>query len=334
MRLFTRSPGPIMVPDMDLPWAAGALFNPGAWYEDGVVHLLFRAIPGGHRRYRLETPAHAEAAYGFEPYISSIGYASSTDGVHFVKRSTPLISPDSPFDCFGAEDARVTRIDDTCFITYTALSRPAFAPDSVWHIGLASTTDFVTVTKHGSVGPKVPSKDTVMFPRRIGGRICMLHRIVPDIQLMTFEDLDELRNPSEASWARHVDSLPDHVVMRPQSAWEATKIGAGPTPIETPEGWLLIYHGVDANHVYRVGMALLDLDDPRRVIARTINPVMEPEESYELVGDVNNVVFPQGAVVMDGTLHLYYGAADRVIGHATAPVSDLLDHLKTGSHHS
>lgn len=321
-----------MEPDVDLPWAAGAIFNPGAWLEGGVVHLLFRAIPGGHKRIQLDTPG--KATYGYEPYISSIGYASSRDGVHFERRSEPLISPDSPFDCFGAEDARVTRIDDTCFITYTALSRPAFAPDCVWHIGLASTKDFLSVVKYGAIGPPVPSKDTVIFPRRIGGRVCMLHRIVPDIQLITFDGLDQLISPSGSVWEQHLATLADHVVMKPERGWEATKIGAGPTPIETGDGWLLIYHAVDEQHVYRVGMALLDLDDPRRVIARTSEPVMEPEEPYERMGDVNNVVFPQGAVVLDDLLHLYYGAADRVIGHATAPLADLLNHLKHGTGHS
>lgn len=316
-----------MEPDVDLPWAAGAIFNPGAWQEDGVVHLLFRAIPGGHKRYRLATPDSEPARYGFEPYVSSVGYASSTDGLHFIRRPTPLILPDTEIDAFGAEDARVTRIDDTFLITYTALSRAAFDPDCVWHIGLATTKDFVTVTKHGAIGPPVPSKDTAIFPRRIGGRICMLHRIVPDIQLITFDDMEQLMAPPSSLWRAHLDTLSEHVVMGPKADWESQKIGAGPTPIETDEGWLLIYHGVDDRSVYRVGLALLDLDDPRRVIARSNRPVMEPEEDYELIGDVNNVVFPQGAVVLDGTLHMYYGAADRVIGHATSKISDLVDHL-------
>jgi predicted GH43/DUF377 family glycosyl hydrolase len=329
--LFTRTPDPIIVPSMDLPWAAGAVFNPGAWRDGDVVHLLFRAIPGGHRRILLDGPGTGETAFGFDPYVSAIGYASSTDGVRFECRSVPFISPDTPIDHFGAEDARVSKIDDTYFITYTALSEPAFGPKRAWHIGLATTEDFIGLRKHGAIGPPVASKDTVIFPRRIRGRIVMLHRIIPDIQLISFDDVCQLMSPSESVWRSHLDTLPEHVVMRPRVGWESKKIGAGPTPIETEEGWLLIYHGVDEHYVYRVGLALLDLDDPQRVISRTMTPVMEPETDYECVGDVNNVVFPQGAVVIDGTLHLYYGAADRVIGHATAPLSGLVDHLRSGA---
>jgi predicted GH43/DUF377 family glycosyl hydrolase len=116
--------------------------------------------------------------------------------------------------------------------------------------------------------------------------------------------------------------------MRPEAEWESKKIGAGPTPIETDDGWLLIYHGVDDNHVYRAGLALLDLDDPSKVIARTPHPVLEPESDFERFGDVNNVVFPEGAVVLGDTLHVYYGAADRVIGHAAAPMSAVLALLR------
>ena len=159
----------------------------------------------------------------------------------------------------------------------------------------------------------------------------MLHRLLPDIQLVTFESRDELENPPASLWDGHVATLDEHVVMRSEFWWEAEKVGAGPTPIETPEGWLLIYHGVDDQHRYRVGLALLDLEDPKRVIARTSEPVMEPETEYELYGDVNNVVFAEGAVVIDGVLYLYYGGADKVVGLATAPMKDVIDVVKSYS---
>ena len=152
----------------------------------------------------------------------------------------------------------------------------------------------------------------------------MLHRIFPNIQIAWFDGIEELCRPPDDYWSNYLPSLEDHVVMRREFDWEEKKIGAGPTPIETDEGWLLIYHGVDRNHVYRAGLALLDLDDPTRVIARSSQPIFEPETDYELIGDVNNVVFPEGAVVIDDVLHMYYGAADKVIGLATANVSDVL----------
>jgi predicted GH43/DUF377 family glycosyl hydrolase len=112
--------------------------------------------------------------------------------------------------------------------------------------------------------------------------------------------------------------------MRPKYEWEAKKIGAGPPPIMTEAGWLLIYHGVDANHVYRAGVALLDLEDPSKVIARSPYPILEPEEEYERIGDVPNVVFPEGTVAQDGTLYVYYGGADKCCCLATAPLLDLV----------
>jgi predicted GH43/DUF377 family glycosyl hydrolase len=113
--------------------------------------------------------------------------------------------------------------------------------------------------------------------------------------------------------------------MRPRFEWEAEKIGGGCPPIKTPAGWLVIYHAKDAAAVYRAGVAMLDLENPARVIARAPSPILEPEMEYERVGDVNNVVFPQGAVVRNGTLYVYYGAADKVCCLATAPLDDLVD---------
>src|SRR5690606_13198280 len=140
---------------------------------------------------------------------------------------------------------------------------------------------------------------------KVNGRIAMLHRIVPSIQLVFFEDVDELRNPPSRLWHQHMRELDAHAILHPQEEWEARKIGAGAPPVRTDAGWLLLYHGVDQQHVYRAGLALLDLEDPRRVLARTRRPVLEPEHEFERVGDVNNVVFPEGAVVIDGLLHVY-----------------------------
>ena len=325
--LFAKSPTPVLAPVPDFPWASGALFNPGAWVEGGRVHLLFRAVPAGYARVEFEAGTY-EGDFGFDDYVSYIGYASSTDGVHFVCRPEPFIRPDEPFDRFGVEDPRITKLDGRFYITYTALSAPAFGTEDGVRIALASTDEFDTAVKHGVIGPPMRDKDAVLFPRRIGGRIAMLHRIAPDIQLVWFDSIDEFYDPPAALWRHHLHTLDEHVILRPARTWEAKKIGAGPPPIETDEGWLLVYHGVDRDHVYRAGLALLDLDDPRHVIARTQRPIMEPTFDFERVGDVDNVVFPSGAVVLDGSLHLYYGAADRVIGHAEAPMRDVLDLLR------
>jgi len=326
MDLFTRHESPVLIPRADVDWASGAVFNPGAWYADGIVHMLFRAVPGGYQEIMVVDEGDTDPRRGFDDYISYIGYASSRDGKTFAWNNEPLINPGESFDRFGAEDPRISRIGDLYLITYTALSRPAFEAyeKNGIRIGLATTTDFRSVTRHGVIGPPERDKDAVIFPRLFNGRAAMLHRVFPNIQIAWFDGLEELCGPPDDYWDNHLATLDDHVIMRREADWEEKKIGAGPTPIETEEGWLLIYHGVDRNHVYRAGLALLDLDDPTRVIARTAKPVFEPETDYELIGDVDNVVFPEGAVVIDGTLHMYYGAADKVIGLATADLSDVL----------
>lgn len=334
MSLFQKASQPILTPQAAPSWASGAVFNPGAWYDEArnAVHLLFRAVPAGYRRVEWEATAPGEPDHGFDDYVSYIGYARSTDGHRFDVAPEPFLKPDQPFSKYGVEDPRISCLDGEFLVTFTALSHPAFGEEDGVRIGLAGTRDFEGVERQRVIGPAMRDKDAVIFPRRVGGKIAMLHRIVPDIQIAYFDDVEHLFDPAPEYWQRHLESLDDHVLMRPEAPWERMKIGAGPTPIETKEGWLLIYHGVDEHYVYRAGLALLDLDDPRRVIARTAHPVMEPSLPFELEGDVNNVVFPEGAVVMDGTLHMYYGAADRVIGHATASLADVLDVLTTPAH--
>ncbi|HDQ00527.1 MAG TPA: glycosidase, partial [bacterium] len=130
-------------------------------------------------------------------------------------------------------------------------------------------------------------------------------------------------------WQKYLSRLEEFTVLRPKFDWESKKIGGGPPPIKTAKGWLLIYHGVDDNLVYRAGAALLDLDNPQKVIARSPVPILEPEREYELTGDVPNVVFPEGTAVFDDTLYVYYGGADKVIGLATINLPEFIDELTT-----
>jgi beta-1,2-mannobiose phosphorylase / 1,2-beta-oligomannan phosphorylase len=323
-----KSKVPVLSPREDLKWASGAVFNPGAWYDNGTVHMLFRCIAKGYKSIELKNSQPGEPDTGFDDtYVSTIGYASGSDGVHFTWNDKPFIGPDEPFNIFGAEDPRISKIDDMYLITYTALHRPAFDPVDGVRIALATTRDFRTIESNTLVGPPHRDKDAVIFPERINGKIVMLHRIVPDIQIMYFDSLEQLIHPPAGLWDEHMRSLDNHVVLSSEFEWEEKKVGAGPTPVKTAAGWLLIYHGVDRNHVYRMGVALLDHEDPRIVIARANVPVLEPELEFELHGDVPNVVFPEGAVVIDGILHVYYGAADLVVGHAKIPLDDLLEWL-------
>lgn len=328
--LFKKTDKPVLSPREDVEWASGAVFNPGTWYEDGKIHLLFRAIPAGYKKTKLKERAPGEPEFGFDDsYVSYIGYAVSTDGINFEWAPEPFIKPGSAvFNKHGAEDPRICKIGDEFLITYTALQRPAFDPVDGVRIGLASTQDFKNIDHHSIVGPpNKRDKDAVIFPRSINGKIGMIHRITPNMQLIWFDSLDELYAPSPEKWSDHLASLDEHVLMKPAFEWESLKIGAGPTPVETEHGWLIIYHGVSQNHEYRMGLALLDLEDPTKIIARAPEYVLSPELDFEKTGDVPNVVFPEGAVIIDDILHVYYGAADLVIGHAYAPLNDVLNYL-------
>ena len=323
MTLFQRAPAPILAPQPDVPWASGAVFNPGASLDpDGTLRLVARGVPAGYRPAAVESPDATEGDMLYADYVSHLGLAVRQPDGAFLLDGEPLLSPHAGYNRFGVEDARVTRLDDCIYLTYTVLSEPAHCADRGVGIGLASTTDWRHVERHGRIGPAVRDKDAALFPRLVGGRIAMCHRVVPDIQVAFFEDEAQLRQPGAAYWERHLAHLDEHVLMRPEAPWEGKKIGIGPPPIWTDAGWLVVYHGADADHVYRAGLALLDED--LRVMARTQHPVLEPMHDWERKGDVPNVVFPQGAVVEDGVLRLFYGAADTRVGEAWAPLSDVL----------
>ena len=320
MKLQRYTHNPILKPDTARKWESGAVFNCGATLsEDDRVYLLYRAVSAGYTR-KLD-------GGGYDNYVSCIGCAVSQDGINFVRFEQPVIQPTEEWERYGCEDPRITMLEmdgrPLYLITYTALSAPAFSGRGD-RVALASTEDFRTFHKHGVIIPDLNDKDAVIFPELIQGKIAMLHRVAPNIQIVYFENLEQLLNPDEEFWSECRASLEESTVMRPKYEWEAKKIGAGPPPIRSDAGWLLIYHGVDANHVYRAGVALLDLEEPSRVIARSPYPILEPEEEYERVGDVPNVVFPEGAIVRDETLYVYYGAADRVIAVATCRMADMM----------
>ena len=323
MKLERYKHNPILVANSDRSWESGAVFNCSAAVgEHGLVYLLYRAIPKGYTR--------SPSGTGYENYISSLGCATSEDGIHFTRFEHPVVEPSDNYDHFGCEDPRVTRLEikgsDLYLITYTALSAPAFTGHGN-RVALASTKDFYIFHKHGPVIPDLESKDAVIFPELIDGKIAMLHRVVPNIQIVYFRDWKQLINPDEGFWNKYTACLEEFTVMRPKYGWEERKIGAGPPPVSTESGWLLFYHGVDAGRVYRVGAALLDKKEPSRVIARLPHPILEPEQEYETLGDVNNVVFPEGAVVLDSILYIYYGGADKCCCLATARLDDFLDYL-------
>jgi predicted GH43/DUF377 family glycosyl hydrolase len=271
--------------------------------KDHKFHLFYRAV----------------AANG----ISSIGHAIASTDMKMAERSeNPVLAPREEWEELGCEDARITQIHDAFHALYTAYSRRG--P----RIALASSADLNDFTKIGLIGPDMADKDAVLFPETINGSIAMIHRIDPSMQIAYFEDsqFDKLADESFRSqyWAEHLRNLDAHEIMSPRESWEKKKIGVGPPPIRTAEGWLIVYHGVDDNYVYRAGVALADIDDPQKILARSRTPILEPTAPYEKYGLVPEVVFPEAAIVLDGDLYVFYGAADTVSCVATAHLDELL----------
>lgn len=304
--IFTRHPAnPILTAD-SLPYRANSVFNPGAGRVGGDTVLLVRV----------------EDLRG----ISHLIAARSADGVTDWRfDAQPLIAPDPerhPEEIWGCEDARLTWLPelDQWAIAYTAFSRRGPL------VSLALSRDLTSVTRIGPVTPP-EDKDAALFPRRIGGRWAMIHRPSP---LRGFAHIWISYSPDLRHWGDH-DLL---LEARDGAWWDAGKIGLGPPPLETPDGWLLCYHGVHmtaSGPIYRVGLALLDLDEPRRVLRRTDEWVLAPTAPYERSGDVNKVVFPTGWV-LDATtdrLAIYYGAGDSVIALLTVKLGDVLAMMRT-----
>ena len=303
-QLFVRYPDNPIITVAQLPYRANAVFNPGAALVDGEVVLLLRV----------------EDLRG----ISSLHVARSTDGVSAWRfDEQPLLAPDPdlPEEVWGCEDPRLTYLPEReeWAIAYTAYSNRGPL------VSLAVTKDFREVRRLGPVMPP-EDKDAALLPNRIDGRWAMIHRPSP---LRGSANIWISYSPDLRHWG-------DHTLLmeaRDGAWWDAGKIGLGTPPLETSEGWLITYHGAHvtaSGPIYRVGLALLDLEDPCVVLRRTEEWVMGPTAPFERVGDVNKVVFPNGWVHDEASdrLSLYYGAADTVVAVAFAPLKDVLDHLR------
>ncbi len=296
VKLRRISKKPILTPKKEHDWEAGAVFNCAAIYDNGLVHMIYRA-----------TDIDSGGAEG--KFISRLGYAVSKDGVDFNRLEKPVMSNDTEQEKRGCEDPRIVKIEDTFYMMYTGYG-DRFPGD--YRICLASSKNLIDWKRHGVVLNE-PNKDASLFPEKINGKYVMFHRREPDVWIAFSEDL---RN-----WDGH------RVVMTPipDSDWEHNKIGIAGPPIKTDEGWVLIYHGTTRRGRYSLGIALLDLDNPSRVLARQKEPILEPELDWEINGCVPNVVFSCGQAVLNDRVIVYYGGADTVIGAAEVDRDELLD---------
>jgi predicted GH43/DUF377 family glycosyl hydrolase len=302
--LFVRfGRNPILVA-ADFPKMVNAVFNAGATEFEGQTLLLVRVeMRSGLSHFAVATSVDGRTGWTIEP----------------GRGLTPEL--DTFEEHWGIEDPRITQIGDEFLIVYTGFS--AGGP----LVCLAVTRDFRNFERRGVImSPE--DKDAALFPKMFDGRWGLIHRPVPATNLGAHVWL---------SWSPDLRHWGDAAVLIPARRggwWDANKVGIGPPPLLTDEGWLVCYHGVKttaSGSIYRLGLALLDRDHPELMIARGNEWIFGPHADYERQGDVPDVVFPCGWILRDDgdTVDMYYGAADSVICLATASLTDLLDHLRT-----
>lgn len=344
--VFTRFEGnPLITPRDVLPsredFEVIGTFNAGVTTYNGDVILLLRVaerplqseadyilypvvtqgaqivVRGASRhngRYDVSDPRMIRDRHTGETYLTSISHlrlARSGDGRHFTVDARPWLAAEPPYENFGVEDARITRIGDTYYVNYSAVSSLGIST------GLVSTPDFTHIERRGIIFPP-SNRDVTIFPEKVKGQYVCYHRPMPspfgglNIWMATSPDL--------LLWGGH------KLVLQTQpGGWEAGRVGGGAPPLRTEHGWLSIYHAADHQQRYCLGAFLTALDDPARIIRRSLQPVLLPAAPYEIAGFFGNVVFTCGARLEQGNLTLYYGAADEVLAVAEARLSDVLD---------
>lgn len=251
-------------------------------------------------------------------YLTTLSYlrlVCSDDDVHFHEDPAyPPIFGESALESFGIEDCRVATMEDGFFLTYTMVSPVAVG------VGLIVTKDFKTYQRKGMIFPP-HNKDCAIFEEKINGKYYALHRpSSPELGgnfIWLAESFDRIH------WGNHTC-----IAVIRENSWDSARVGAGGAPIKTGEGWLEIYHGANARHRYCLGALLLDLNDPSRVLARSVEPIMEPTAEYEKTGFFGSVIFTNGYYLENDTIKIFYGASDEVICGAEFSISEILNSLK------
>lgn len=330
----------VLLEKTELGFENEGVLNPAVIQEGDIIHLYYRAVSKGN--------------------YSTIGYCRLKGPLTVEKRlDSPVLFPQFDYESKGMEDPRIVKIDDLYYLTYTAY-------DGINALGaLAVSKDGKQFEKLGLIVPRINydefsrlagakgiinekylrynqqrhvteepgkkmflwDKNVIFFPRRIGGKLFFLHRVRPDIQIVSVNELSEL---TSEFWQHYFLHLDQSIVLSSKYKHEVSYIGGGCPPVETPQGWLLIYHAVYdtiGGYVYTACAALLELDNPQQEIARLPVPLFKPEEHWELKGYVNNVCFPTGSALLGDTLYIYYGAADEQIASASVSLSALLHEL-------
>ena len=294
IKLTRLTTEPVLKPIAENDWEATAVFNAAAVYHDGKFHMIYRASDIGPHE-------------SFGEYINVLGYASSTDLIHWDRLSEPILRNDVPQELRGPEDPRIVELEGKFYMTYTGFGN-RFVGDN--RICLATSQDLIHWERQGVVMDG-PNKNSAFFPEKIGGRYCLFHRQQPHIWICYSED--------QKTWTDH------QIVLSPiPGSWSDNRVGIAGPAVRVDDGWLLIFHGVDINNQYRLGIALLDHDNPARVLARQEAPIIEPELDWEINGYIPNVIFSCATILKDDRIWCIYGGADTVIGVAYVDLKDVV----------
>lgn len=321
-----------------LPFENLSAFNPGVYQDGNTVHVFYRALSENH--------------------VSSIGYARLEGPIKVVERWTkPFFKPRYKYEKMGVEDPDIVKIGDTYYMTYVAhdgvnaLSAYLYGKDLFKLKRGGVITPKITYEKAGKLFEHTKlkdkyyffksyykdmvdenvylwDKDAGFFPEKIHGRYALVHRILPDIQVIYFSNFKQLK--SKKYWEKHIKNLSKYVLLENKHWYELRNVGCGCPPIKTRHGWLLIYHGVEPmnkGRVYHAGAALLSLKDPTRLVARLPDPLFSPNRKYEKEGHVHNVVFPTGTARFGEDLYIYYGTSDSYTAVASVKLKSLIKHL-------
>ena len=321
----------------DLEFENKAVLNPACIQVGDITHMFYRAISRND--------------------ISSMGYCQLKDNKVVKRLEKPVLFPEFDYEKNGVEDPRITYLDGVYYLFYTAYD----GKDAL--ISYATSRDLTHFVKQGLISPKISydeaedifrwsgirekysmfeilikekegkdvllfEKDASLFPQKIDGKFALLHRVLPGIQIIYFDKFSDL---TDNHWRDYFKNLGNFIVLDPLFWFENRNVGGGCPPIETKDGWLIIYHAVEdtpLGKIYHAAAALLDLKNPMKVLGRLSEPLFSPKAPWEKSGVVGNVVFPTGAVVKDGKLYIYYGAADTVIAVKSVDITELLTELK------
>ncbi|HVA97170.1 MAG TPA: hypothetical protein VND99_05945 [Candidatus Acidoferrales bacterium] len=308
---------PILNPNPDLEWEHDGAFNGCVAYNDGIYHMVYRALSSEKKQN------------GITMRVSSVGYASSTDGIHFGDHKL-LFGPTEDWEEYGVEDPRITFFNGKFYIFYTALSVFPFSAYGI-KTAVAITEDFKTFFKHPV--STFNAKAMALFPDLVKGKMGALITMNTDlppakIAVAYFDREDEIWSPYY--WDELYENSGTHVINLLRDIRDQVELGSA--PIKTKDGWLVLYSYItdylSNEKKFGIEAVLLDLDHPRHILGRTDYSLITPQAEYELRGDVPNVIFPSGGLVKDDELYVYYGAADTRVALATCKINELLDDIK------